>query len=476
VVAGSDYTAYGEALEAPGAAPVSEVAGFGWAGEWLDPTGLVYLRARFYDPAAGVFLSVDSALASTGDRYSYAAGNPLQAADPLGLWPTWEDLASAADQFAVGAANFLYGAADALTFGLAALAVDGLGIESRYLDSCSSAFMWGSLAEMAAQLVVSIALTGGAATPAVLAGAAARTGIKAGLKQGAEQAGRRAFQNGLRHLRPGRTGAGKTPPAGKPSGGAQGAKGRGCRTRCFSPDTPVLLADGTAVPIGDIAEGDQVATTDPATGAQTTGTVTAVFAHNDQLVELTVGGETITTTATHPWWAENTQQWTTTSNLEPGDLLRTANGALNPVQSTTPLNTTSLVYDITVTPGHTYHIGTTQTLAHNCPVHRPDLDTLSAAGKAPAAGGRTAAGRAYQKHMDRGGRQLEPVKGKDTDRTGQELLDDILTDPGSRSFVPQGRFKSGGLGIVGTRLSPGGKRIGVVFDRNGQLKYFGVFN
>jgi RHS repeat-associated protein len=48
-------------------------------------TGLIYLRARTYDPVTGQFLSADPALQTSGAPYGYAGDNPLNAADPTGL-------------------------------------------------------------------------------------------------------------------------------------------------------------------------------------------------------------------------------------------------------------------------------------------------------------------------------------------------------------------------------------------------------
>ncbi len=54
-----------------------------------DPTGLVYLRARQYDPDIGRFVSADSILGSGEDpqshnRYAYVGDNPLSRTDPTG--------------------------------------------------------------------------------------------------------------------------------------------------------------------------------------------------------------------------------------------------------------------------------------------------------------------------------------------------------------------------------------------------------
>jgi len=84
-VAASDYSAYG-IEHAAGDLAVSQITAFGYAGEYADPTGLIYLRARYYDPATAQFLSVDALIDLTQSAYGYVNGNPLQFVDPLGLW------------------------------------------------------------------------------------------------------------------------------------------------------------------------------------------------------------------------------------------------------------------------------------------------------------------------------------------------------------------------------------------------------
>ncbi len=49
-------------------------------------TGLIYLKARYYDPATAEFLTVDPLIETTGSPYAYAAGNPVNASDPSGQW------------------------------------------------------------------------------------------------------------------------------------------------------------------------------------------------------------------------------------------------------------------------------------------------------------------------------------------------------------------------------------------------------
>lgn len=63
---------------------------FGYAGEQKDPeTGLINLRARYYDPALGRFMSRDVYTGRPGfpqsfNRYAYALNNPMRGLDPSG--------------------------------------------------------------------------------------------------------------------------------------------------------------------------------------------------------------------------------------------------------------------------------------------------------------------------------------------------------------------------------------------------------
>jgi RHS repeat-associated protein len=59
---------------------------FGFAGEYRDnESGLIYLRARYYDPDTAQFISPDPLNAVTQDAYGYARGNPVSLTDPTGL-------------------------------------------------------------------------------------------------------------------------------------------------------------------------------------------------------------------------------------------------------------------------------------------------------------------------------------------------------------------------------------------------------
>jgi len=76
------YGPYGEVEGSTGAATTP----LGFAGQYTDAQiGLQYLRARWYDPATGQFLTRDPIEAITGEPYVYASDNPLNEVDPSGL-------------------------------------------------------------------------------------------------------------------------------------------------------------------------------------------------------------------------------------------------------------------------------------------------------------------------------------------------------------------------------------------------------
>jgi RHS repeat-associated protein len=58
----------------------------GYDGQYTNSdTGLIYLRARIYDPATAQFLTTDPMEPLTRAPYSYAHDNPLNKSDPAGL-------------------------------------------------------------------------------------------------------------------------------------------------------------------------------------------------------------------------------------------------------------------------------------------------------------------------------------------------------------------------------------------------------
>jgi RHS repeat-associated protein len=75
------YDAWGNVLASTGTLPA-----FGYTGREPDASGLVYYRARYYDPSTGRFTQRDPSGFNGGiNQYAYVNGNPTNFVDPWGL-------------------------------------------------------------------------------------------------------------------------------------------------------------------------------------------------------------------------------------------------------------------------------------------------------------------------------------------------------------------------------------------------------
>ena len=80
VVACNEYAPYGNPIRH------SQICPFAFTGEWWeDEVGLLHLRARWYSPGTGRFLSVDSV--EEEPPYQYVGGDVVNRVDPSGLYP-----------------------------------------------------------------------------------------------------------------------------------------------------------------------------------------------------------------------------------------------------------------------------------------------------------------------------------------------------------------------------------------------------
>jgi RHS repeat-associated protein len=147
----------------------------------------------------------------------------------------------------------------------------------------------------------------------------------------------------------------------------------------FTPDTRVLMADGTTKAIKDVDIGDKVLAADPENpGSNRAETVTAEIKGTGlkHLVKVTVdtdgkkGTKTASVTATdgHPFWVQELGEWLPATDLKPGELLSSKAGTqvrIAAVKRWTVLTTT--VHNLTVSDLHTYYVvaGSESVLVHN---------------------------------------------------------------------------------------------------------------
>jgi RHS repeat-associated protein len=134
------YDAYGNTTGHTGTATTP----LGYDGQLTSSdTGLIYLRARVYDPATAQFLSSDPLKAITGEPYAYAGDNPLTYGDPAGL-----SFGSFLDEVGEGIAGW----GDTITFGATNWVREELGINN--VDACSGAYQAGGYAGLATAVLI----------------------------------------------------------------------------------------------------------------------------------------------------------------------------------------------------------------------------------------------------------------------------------------------------------------------------------
>ena len=134
----------------------------------VDPS-LDYLINRYYDPATQQYITVDPAVAATGQPYTYVGGDPVNAVDPLGLsW--WNPTTWTAKTWAT---------VGGVTLGVAA-AVTGVGVVAEAAGIASVVADGATIGEASTGTLLlggTAALTGGGA--AYLDNGACASGSKA---------------------------------------------------------------------------------------------------------------------------------------------------------------------------------------------------------------------------------------------------------------------------------------------------------
>ncbi|MFF9147850.1 DNRLRE domain-containing protein [Streptomyces sp. NPDC014861] len=301
---------------------------YGWLGakqrssEALDD--VILMGARLYAPALGRFLQVDPQPGGNANPYDYCSGDPVNCTDLDGNWgfsfkKMFKRVARVAE-----IASYIPG-----PIGNVASAVGAL--------SYAATGNWRKAAEMS----VGVAF-GSAGRLAVRGFKSARALRKAGRVKRYYSRAKRAFR----------------------------------RSRCnsFTPDTAVLMADGSYLPIAALQVGDYVEATDPLTGETSAEPVLDVITGFGlkRIIEVdtdfNASTPPIQATAEHPFWVEG-RGWTTAADIKKGDRLKSPTGESAPVTEVRNLGEIpdQLVFNLTVADLHTFtvKVGSVGTLVHN---------------------------------------------------------------------------------------------------------------
>jgi RHS repeat-associated protein len=396
----------------------------GFVGGDADPTGLVHLGAREYDPNIGRFVSVDPLIDFGTPQqlhgYSYADNNPITFSDPSGLskigdffmgllrglwntfspWEMWKALKGIKKMLKDPKGAFKAVESDAKKWEKKtgsefmgwACAISGICDQ---IASCiggdAAAYECGvTIGELAGEMLMT-ALSGGAGLSVRAAKLAKRLaekfnvkipGIDTGSSNGGGNGGTGGSNGSPGTNDSGQPGSDKNTDKPKhettdttetPARTDGDDSGGGCK-HSFDPDTKVLLADGTTKAIKDIRVGDAVLSTDPETGETRAQTVERLHRNLDEefasLEVVTSDGTRVTleTTANHPFWNESLEQWQPAEELANGDLLVAPDGSTVSVDRSVVWTGAKYMHDLTVAQVHTYYVlaGTAPVLVHNC--------------------------------------------------------------------------------------------------------------
>ncbi|GAA4491946.1 hypothetical protein GCM10023191_026770 [Actinoallomurus oryzae] len=397
-------------------------------------TGTYDMGFRTYDPGLNRFLTRDLyngalddlALVSnpfTGNRYAFGGGNPFSNIEIDGHgWLS--DLGHAALDVAgmipvVGAvadvANGAWYAAEGdyldagLSFAGAIPVIGDAALGARYAIKGAKYAEEGVEAARAVKNGVHAAEDVKAGAKAVEAGGDAVKGGRTAAKgtTAAEDAQRAAAARKLAAERAAAEREARAEAAAAEKAEAEGAEQAekaAQKATCpipnsFTPDTRVLMGDGTTKPIKDVKVGDHVQSTDPATGKTTSRTVTGLITTTGtkHLVDITVGTTTrssigakaqgrdravsvgqgghLVATDHHPFWVADQHRWLDAGQLRPGMWLRTSSGTYVQISAVRQFTRFfQSVNNLSVETSHDYYVeaGNTPVLVHNtAPVPPP---------------------------------------------------------------------------------------------------------
>jgi RHS repeat-associated protein len=486
---------------------------FGFTGEYTDHmTGLVYLRARWYDPASGTLLGPDPFAGYQQSPYSfnayqYSFSNPVSLNDPSGRDPWYKDIdfhceertgydrekcldeqRQARSERQPVDPDAGYGETSSICLSTLDENCEVFGIGQWLGDTAIGRFSggfvkagggainglyhtlapweWGPAIQGVVNIfehpceswsVFSESFMNGAGLAGAGLGYLYDDPFGAIGSISAEDWGDISFQalsTGLAARSVYNRGSARSAALADEEAAASAGRSRAVAAgaNCsFTADTPVATKNGP-VAIGALKVGDSVLAYNEETGETDSYTVTATLVHDDPvLVDLSINDDPITTTPEHPFFTQE-DGWVPASKLVLGDHIRSADGTWGEVTSLSLRSQTQAMYNLTVDTAHTYFVGDGKWLVHNLCL--PSLEDLSNAAAEPSKGGFTKAGHAFTKHGNRPGTVFPPLKGNiaTINETAQGIVDGILNNPNS---FAQGRHHVN-FGVIIEVISPNG--------------------
>ncbi|MFK0195862.1 DNRLRE domain-containing protein [Kitasatospora sp. NPDC090308] len=318
---------------------------YGWLGgkqrsaEALD--GDILMGARLYSPALGRFLQTDPVPGGNASPYDYCTGDPINCTDLDGNWgmPKWLKKTVQVVAKVAEVASYIPGPIGGIAAAVSSVSYAATG-------------NWSKAAEMA---VTAVAATVGANTAVKSAVTAVKATRAAGRVGKVASRARSVFRS-------------------KPTQCLLG--------NSFTPESLVLMADGTYLPIGEIQVGDHVSATDPETGAIAAEPILDVIVGygNRHLVAIGVDGSDaqIVATSNHPFWIDG-KGWVQAGEVKLGDQVMESSGIHAAVTFVQDIGDTpgQLVFNLNVGGLHTFTVADgegSEALVHNCSGHITGID------------------------------------------------------------------------------------------------------
>jgi RHS repeat-associated protein len=360
----------------------------GYLGGYQNPTGLTHLGARDYDPATGIFSSVDPILNPDQPQhlngYAYGFGNPIGNTDPTGLEPLFSECAGAGS---LDCRDYYYGGSSKSLDRYNDKNMDVVRA-CNWNNNCvhgdnQDIIKKGSRPTRERIEAIYVRYHGEGATPEQLAQMAWEfTGIPdlADCVQNATFGGCLDAVVGLVPYLKATKGlkalsiTDKATFVEKQVDKLMDSIEKSCVPHSFTSDTPVLMADGNVKNISDVHVGDELANSKPGASGLESHSVLALHITEDDrnLVDLRVasvyGNGAVTTTEHHLFWVSTTSEWVEAKYLKVGDQLDMPGSGYATVSGIATRLGDERTFDLTVEGLHAYYVlaGPSPVLVHNC--------------------------------------------------------------------------------------------------------------